>query len=61
MIVTGANSGMGLATVVALARHGIRVIMACRSRKRGEAALQDAVRQSGSQDIELMICDLGSA
>jgi len=59
-IVTGANSGMGLATTIELARQGYRVIMACRSEKRGQEALQEAVRQSGSSAIELMLCDLGS-
>ncbi|WP_062833178.1 SDR family oxidoreductase [Paenibacillus amylolyticus] len=59
-IVTGANSGMGLATTIELARQGYHVIMACRSEKRGQEALQEAVRQSGSSAIELMLCDLGS-
>ncbi|MCW3792989.1 SDR family oxidoreductase [Paenibacillus sp. LS1] len=59
-IVTGANSGMGLATTIELARQGYSVIMACRSEKRGQEALQEAVRQSGSSAIELMLCDLGS-
>jgi NAD(P)-dependent dehydrogenase (short-subunit alcohol dehydrogenase family) len=30
MIVTGANSGMGLATTIALARSGAEVVMLCR-------------------------------
>ncbi|MEK3726069.1 SDR family oxidoreductase [Paenibacillus sp. FSL H8-0034] len=60
MIVTGANSGMGLATTIALAKQGCRVIMACRSPERGEQALQEAIKQSSSQDIELMRCDLAS-
>ena len=30
-IVTGANSGMGLATTIELAKQGYHVIMACRS------------------------------
>ncbi|MBM6383244.1 MULTISPECIES: SDR family oxidoreductase [Paenibacillus] len=59
-IVTGANSGMGLATTIQLARQGYRVIMACRSEKRGQQALQEALRESGSTAIELILCDLGS-
>ncbi|KQY84413.1 short-chain dehydrogenase [Paenibacillus sp. Root52] len=59
-IVTGANSGMGLSTTIELARKGYHVIMACRSEQRGQEALQEALRQSNSTAIELMLCDLGS-
>lgn len=59
-IVTGANSGMGLATTIELAKQGYHVIMACRSEKRGQEALHRALHQSGSSRIELMLCDLGS-
>jgi NAD(P)-dependent dehydrogenase (short-subunit alcohol dehydrogenase family) len=38
-IVTGANSGIGLSTARILAEHGARVILACRSEPRAEAAL----------------------
>ncbi|MFE4710803.1 SDR family oxidoreductase [Paenibacillus sp. NPDC056722] len=60
VIITGANAGMGLATTVELARKGARVIMACRSHKRGEEALVAARQQSGSEEIELMLLDLSS-
>lgn len=60
MLVTGANSGMGLATSVALAKQGIYVIMLCRNEARGRRALEEAVRRSGSNRIGLMLCDLGS-
>lgn len=59
-LVTGANSGMGLATTVDLARRGAKVIMACRNRQRGEEALNMARQKSGSDQIELMLCDLAS-
>ncbi|MFF2480758.1 SDR family oxidoreductase [Paenibacillus sp. NPDC058071] len=60
VIVTGANSGMGLATTVALASAGAHVIMACRSKERGEQALEQAIQRSGTNNIELMQCDLAS-
>ncbi len=59
-IITGANSGMGLATTVAMAKKGFQVIMVCRNPERGEDALQKAKTESGTDHIELMICDLGS-
>ncbi|MDF2668976.1 MAG: Retinol dehydrogenase 13 [Paenibacillus sp.] len=58
-IVTGANSGMGLATSIELAKQGAFVIMACRSEERGRKALEQARQQSGSDRLELMLCDLG--
>ncbi|ATB34635.1 oxidoreductase/Short-chain dehydrogenase [Cystobacter fuscus] len=60
VIVTGANSGVGLATTVELARRGATVVMACRSAERGEAALKLARERSGSHQLELLPCDLGS-
>ena len=38
-IVTGANSGMGMATVEALSDKGATVIMLCRSEERGKEAI----------------------
>ena len=38
-IVTGANTGIGYETGRALASKGARVILACRSRDRGQAAV----------------------
>lgn len=39
VIVTGANAGIGKATAAALADKGATVVLACRSKERGEAAL----------------------
>jgi protochlorophyllide reductase len=46
-LVTGASSGLGLETCRALAAHGATVVMACRSRQRGEAARQALLTAPG--------------
>ncbi len=57
-IVTGANSGMGMATTAALSDMGARVIMLCRNEERGEKALSELMKKAG-RSLELIICDLG--
>ena len=49
-LITGGNTGIGLATAVALARDGGRVYIACRSAAAGEAALARIKSESGSGD-----------
>ena len=58
-IVTGANSGMGMATVRALSDMGAKVIMLCRSEKRGIEALEK-LSSENKRDLELILCDLGN-
>jgi len=58
MLVTGANSGMGKATVASLADTGARVVMLCRDKIRGEAALLEVMQQNTSRKIDLMFCNL---
>jgi NAD(P)-dependent dehydrogenase (short-subunit alcohol dehydrogenase family) len=59
-IVTGANSGMGHATTIELAKQGLHVVMMCRNVQKGHIALKEAISQSQSSSIELIQGDLGS-
>ncbi|MEU1297766.1 MULTISPECIES: oxidoreductase [unclassified Streptomyces] len=57
-VVTGANSGLGIATVEALAGAGAHVVLAVRDTARGEAA---ASRVTGSTEVRrLDLADLSS-
>ncbi|XP_008277075.1 dehydrogenase/reductase SDR family member 13-like [Stegastes partitus] len=60
VIVTGSNTGIGKTTAIDLAKRGARVILACRSRQRGEAALEEVKRESKSNQVVFMPLDLGS-
>ena len=42
VIITGANTGIGIHTVIDLAKRGATVVMACRNMRKGEAALKEA-------------------
>jgi len=59
-IVTGASSGVGKATALGLAKMGATVVMVCRSRARGEAALAEIKQESGTDSIYLLCADLSS-
>lgn len=59
-IVTGANSGIGRATAVGLAKKGATLVMLCRDIACGEEALNDIVSVSQNDSIELIMCDLAS-
>ncbi|KAI1893389.1 hypothetical protein AGOR_G00123230 [Albula goreensis] len=59
-IVTGGNSGIGKTTALDLARRGARVILACRNKKRAEAAVFDIRMESGNNEVVYMQLDLAS-
>ena len=59
-IVSGANSGIGKAAALTLAKNGATVIMLCRNRKRGQSALDEIINQSKNPNTRLMIADLSS-
>ena len=60
ILVTGANAGIGKATVEGLAELGANVIMVCRNEKKGEKALKEIQEKTGNKNLDLMICDFAS-
>ena len=60
LIVTGGNSGLGYETTRELARHGARVVLACRSLEKARAAIAGIRGEIPRADIDAMALDLAS-
>lgn len=60
VLITGANSGIGQAAATELARRGWHVFAAARSPERGQAAVSQIQKDSGSIAVELLEMDLTS-
>ncbi len=59
-LVTGANSGIGRATVEALAGQGAKVVMVCRDARRGRNAKAKIESRVEGANLDLVIADLSS-
>lgn len=60
IIITGANSGIGKAAAIQLAKLGAQVVMLCRNQERGGQALQDVRLASKNGHVELILVDMAS-
>ena len=60
VIITGANTGIGLETAVDLAKRNARVILACRSVERGERAVVEVKERSRNDNVVFVQLDLAS-
>jgi NAD(P)-dependent dehydrogenase (short-subunit alcohol dehydrogenase family) len=59
-LITGANSGIGKATALGLAKMGATVVMVCRDRAKGVAAQEEIKEKSGNDAVDLLLADLSS-
>jgi retinol dehydrogenase 12 len=57
-LVTGGNTGIGLATARSLAKRGGRVYLACRSEPKGQAAAAAVAAEAGSDQVRFLQLDL---
>src|SRR2546425_2108425 len=60
VMITGANSGIGKATSLALAKMGATLVMVVRNKARGEDAKSEIIRESQNTSVDLLIADLSS-
>ena len=59
-VITGANSGLGLQSTLALTDKGARVLMACRDTTRAEKARSGLTHPDRAEVVELDLADLDS-
>jgi NAD(P)-dependent dehydrogenase (short-subunit alcohol dehydrogenase family) len=57
-IVTGASTGIGKVTAKELARAGAHVILACRSKSKTDAVIDEIKRETGNASVEYVPLDL---
>jgi NAD(P)-dependent dehydrogenase (short-subunit alcohol dehydrogenase family) len=60
VLITGANSGIGLATATALARMGARILLVCRDARRGADAQMAVADVATEAAPKLLLADLSS-
>jgi len=58
VLITGASSGLGLATARDLARRGAELVLVMRNRERAEAVREEIAQETGNDTIAIEIADL---
>ncbi|XP_048836503.1 DHRS-12_like_SDR_c-like domain-containing protein isoform X2 [Brienomyrus brachyistius] len=57
-MITGANSGIGKAAAIVIAKRGGTIHMVCRNKDKAEEARAEIVKETGNKDIYIHILDL---
>jgi len=60
VLITGGNSGIGLASAKSLADKGLHLILACRRPEAGEEAVRSILEEVPEASIEMLTLDLAS-
>src|SRR5712692_7766331 len=60
VMVTGANSGIGKAASIALAKMGATLVMVARNAEKGETARTEIMEESQNNSVDLFLADLSS-
>lgn len=59
-MITGATSGIGRETAMALARMGATLVLVCRDARRGEETAAEIAARTGNRKASVMLADLAS-
>jgi NAD(P)-dependent dehydrogenase (short-subunit alcohol dehydrogenase family) len=60
VMITGANSGIGKAASLAIAKMSATLVMVVRNKERGEAARAEIIKKSQNSSVDLLLADLSS-
>jgi NAD(P)-dependent dehydrogenase (short-subunit alcohol dehydrogenase family) len=58
VVITGANTGVGLETAVGVAAQGATTVLACRNRTKAEAAAKEVIQRTWNDDVHIVTLDL---
>src|SRR5438046_4035007 len=58
IMITGANSGIGKASSLALAKMGATVVTVARNQEKGEDARSEIIKESQNNSVDLLVADL---
>ena len=60
VVITGGNTGIGKMTAKELAARGGKIIIACRDAKKGDAAVEEIVKETANENVFFKRLDLAS-